>query len=422
MRKTDRFTVEALQLRAPQVSGDDLSQLKSLFDSGKLFPEIREEEKRRSIWNNIARIACLIPSLYTLFEDLKLLSPCVKIIKALIERPFKGSLHDMMEQRFSGANQTPGEVVMQDAETVFNMCEGSVTDQFEFGYRQLYLFALREFARMIGECPKKEKDQPKPTIEEPDPVTWYRFALLADRLGFDSEVIRKLKADDPYRAEARNFLLKHNPPELYTFDPQLFEECVEQMARTRAAVVEKDRQCIKPSLVVDGPGEPLPRRCGRFFQIAYEYERNYLFLDVLYDATDARGKGITSFFARRSTYFAFFGRRLPSATAEAPRGRPPRNPEGNITGESDGPSPHNAESGPAPTQGPADEPSARRQARRDRLTPPPPSSQEQMALVLTSQASENVCIHPHFLDYASRKTKKNDAGCHASWRRKYGPP
>jgi hypothetical protein len=94
---------------------------------------------------------------------------------------------------------------------------------------------------MIGECPKKEKDRPKPTIEEPDPVTWYRFALLADRLGFDSEVIRQLKADDPYRVEARNFLLKYNPPELYTYDQQLFEEYVEQMARIHTAVVEKDR-------------------------------------------------------------------------------------------------------------------------------------------------------------------------------------
>jgi len=349
------------------------------------------------------------------------MSPCVKIVKVLIERPFKGSLHDMMEQQFSGANQTPGKVVMQDAETVFNVLEGSVTDQIEFGYRQLYLFALRHFPRMIGECPKKEKDSPKPTIKEPDPVTWYRFALLADRLGFDSEVIRQLKADDPYRIEARNFLLKHNPPELYTFDPQLFEECVEQIARTRAAAVEKGQGYIKPPVVVDGPGEPLPRRRGRFFQTAYEYERNYLFLDIFYDAADARGKGITSLFVRRSAYFAFFGRRLPSATAEAARGRPPRNPEGNMTRESGGAPPHHAESGPAPPQTPAAEPSAPKRSRRDRPTPPPPSSQQQVALVPVSQAnenlssqeqmqlvpaseaSENVSIHPHFLDYASQE-------------------
>jgi hypothetical protein len=392
MHKTDRFTVEALQLRAPQASGDDLSQLKTLFDSGKLFPEIREEEKRRPIWNNISIIACLIPSLYTLFEDLKLLSPCVKIIKVLIEPPFKGSLHDMIEQYFSGANQTPGAVVTQDTETTFSMREGSVTDQFEFGYRQLYLFALRHFAQMIGECPKKEKDRPKPTIEEPDPVTWHRFALLADRLGFESKVIDQLKADDPYRTEARNFLLKHNPPEFYTFNQQLFEDCVEQMATARAAFVEKDRQYIKPPVVVDGPGEPLPRRCGRFFQSAYEYERRYLFLDVLYDATSAIGKGITSFFVRRSTYFAFFGTGVPNATAEAP--------EDSMNGGSDGESPHNANFGPAPPQDPAAEPPARKRARTDRPTPPPPSSQEQMALVprhLTSQASENDVFIPIIL-------------------------
>jgi hypothetical protein len=403
MRKTDRFTVEALQLRAPQASGDDLSELKTLFDSGRLFPEVTEEEKRWSIWNNIPRIACLIPSLYTLFEDLKLLSPCVKIIKVLIEPPFKGSLHDMMEQHFSGANQTPGAVVTQDTETMFNSCEGSVTDQFEFGYRQLYLFALRHFPQMIGKCPKKEKDRPKPTIEEPDPVTWSRFALLADRLGFDSKVIRQLKADDPYRTEARNFLLKHNPPEFYTFNQQLFEDCVEQMAKTRAAVVEKDRQYIKPPLVADGPGEPLPRRCGRFFQTAHEYERNYLFLDVLYDATDVRGKGITSFFAKRSIYFAFFGRRVPSASADVRGGKPPQNPEGNMNGESDGGSLHNADPEPAPDHALVADSSARKRARRERPTPPPPSSQEQPALVprhLTSQPSESVCIHSHYLDYA----------------------
>jgi len=49
MRKTDRFTVKTLQLRALQASGADLSKLKTPFDKGKLFLEIREEEKRQLI-------------------------------------------------------------------------------------------------------------------------------------------------------------------------------------------------------------------------------------------------------------------------------------------------------------------------------------------------------------------------------------
>jgi hypothetical protein len=270
---------------------------------------------------------------------------------------------------------------------------------------------------MIGECPKKEKDRPKPTIEEPDPVTWYRFALLADRLGFNSQVIRQLKADDPYKTEARNYLLKHNPPEFYTFDQRLFEDCVEQMARTRAAVVEKDRQYVRPPLVVDGPGESLSRRCGRFFQTAHEYDRNYLFLEVLYDTDNSRGKGITSFFVRRSVYFAFFGRSVPSGKAEAPGGRPPpSSPSGNMdweSGRGEERSPNNVDSRPA-------DPSAPKRPRIERQISPLRSSQEQRALVpiehpLTLQAGENVCLHPHHPVYPFWKAE-NNTGYHASWR------
>jgi hypothetical protein len=125
---------------------------------------------------------------------------------------------------------------------------------------------------------------------------WHRFALLADRLGFDLKIIQKLKTSDPYRAEARKFVLKHNPPELYDVDLELLEKYMEHLARARAGAVEKQRQYIKPPAVVKGPGESLRRRCGRFFQTAYEYERNYLYLDVLYNGANARGKGITSIF------------------------------------------------------------------------------------------------------------------------------
>ena len=42
-------------------------------------------------------------------------------------------------------------------------------------------------------------------------------------------------------------------------------KCVEYLARALAAAVERKRQYINPPGVVDGPGESLPRQCGRFF-------------------------------------------------------------------------------------------------------------------------------------------------------------
>jgi len=117
---------------------------------------------------------------------------------------------------------------------------------------------------MIRECLRKEKNRPKPTIEELDPVTWHRFVLLAYRLGFDSKKIKQLEVDDLFKYEACNLLLKHNPLELYDFDQRLLEDYVENIARVCISVVKKEREYIKPLLVVKGEGESLLRRCRRF--------------------------------------------------------------------------------------------------------------------------------------------------------------
>jgi hypothetical protein len=396
MGKTDRFTVEKLQLRAPHVSEGDLTYLKELVHENILFPEITEVETRESIWNNVSQTACLILSLYTLFEDLKLLNPCMKIIKALIDLPIKGSLYDMMFQHFSSTNQAPREVVIQYTELDFSTYPGSEDDQFRFGYRQLYLFALRHFPQMVRECPKKETDQPRPNLEEPDQVTWHRFAVLADQLGFSSKAIRELKDNDPYTAEARNYFLKRYPLESYTLDQQLLENCMQQIAKAGAAAVKKSREYSRPPVVTQGPGEQVARRYGRFFQAAHEYKRNYLFMDVLYNTADKRGRGITSLFVRRSTFFAFFGRYTPGRTAEAPGGRPP-GPDKDRGGDSRSVcnvNPSTAQTRaetPPRTQTRAERPPPQKIPRlHERSTPAPsPSSQ---------QASDIVCLYPYTLN------------------------
>ena len=164
---------------------------------------------------------------------------------------------------------------------------------------------------MTGDCPRKEKDRPKPTAKEPDPIVWHKFALLADKLGFDSKAIRKLKAEDPYESVSRASLLNHNPPGLYTYDEAFFEASIKQMAQTLGSAVEKNPQSIKPPLMVDGPGESLQRRRGRVFEKAYELSRDSLFLKVLHNANEDKREGIGPVFVRRSVFFAFFGGQRP---------------------------------------------------------------------------------------------------------------
>lgn len=63
-----------------------------------------------------------------------------------------------------------------------------------------------------------------------------------------------------------------------------------------------------PPLVTLGRGVLRAKRCGILRRKAYEEDRGYLFINHLHDGRQDRGEGITSFYVRRSVYFAFFGK------------------------------------------------------------------------------------------------------------------
>jgi hypothetical protein len=307
MRETDNVTIQALQLRAPRSSKNDARVLQQLLENDTLFPTVKDPEKRASIWDNILSIEGLIPSLYTFFEDLKLLRPCAEIIKSLIELPLNGSLREMIEQRFTGCNQSSDTYYYQITETTWGTMKGGLQERVEFGWQQLLFYILRHSRKMNGWCPKKEIGRPKPVAMEPDPITWYEFGQLASRLGFDSTRIRELNTDDPYKKSAREYLQKSHRS-LHTIDKASFESCIKQIAKTLQTATEKEQRLAMPVLVTSSAGESLSRRCGRFFETAHDQDRDFLFLGTLHDTSSIqRGNSITSFFVRRSIYFAFFG-------------------------------------------------------------------------------------------------------------------
>jgi hypothetical protein len=78
MQHINQATVGGMQLRAPGASPDDLLALEEPFRQGKLFPGIDDQIERQAIWLRLQSINFLIPSLYTLFEDIKYLKAPAK--------------------------------------------------------------------------------------------------------------------------------------------------------------------------------------------------------------------------------------------------------------------------------------------------------------------------------------------------------
>ena len=109
---------------------------------------------------------------------------------------------------------------------------------------------------------------------------------------------------------ARKVLLMGRSTRFFEYDQADFERFQSQLVNMFQTAKSRAPTCTKPPLLVDGAGEALQRRCRRIFRQAYEYDRNFLFLDAFYDLIPENGNSI-SFFVRASVFFAFFGRYIP---------------------------------------------------------------------------------------------------------------
>jgi hypothetical protein len=305
----DCNTAHVLQSRAPGISSEDSIALETPFEKGQLFSSIKDLSQRRMICANLQKITTLIPTLYTLFEDIKYLDEPAKIMKQLFGISGKTrTIKEEMYQKFSSENLKDGEFFIQVSENSYRRVECSSDGQFELGYLQLWLGVFRDWTKLGPGVPKKEPGEKKPVPQSSDPKKWYQLAALARKSGFESDMILQLLDQDPDRKSAKDFLLMARPPEDFEYDARAFESFVTRIADILKSANERPQRSQKPSLLVFGPGESLERRCGRTFNNAWKADRKHLFLDTLYAPQRGNGGGVSSFLVRSSVFFHFFGR------------------------------------------------------------------------------------------------------------------
>lgn len=83
MQKIDTATVKCLELRAPKSSTIDFLALQGQVLTGQIFSAFNRVH-REAIWTEISTVTGLIPSLYTMFEDINYLFECAQCMKQLI--------------------------------------------------------------------------------------------------------------------------------------------------------------------------------------------------------------------------------------------------------------------------------------------------------------------------------------------------
>ncbi|OBT55954.1 hypothetical protein VE04_03627 [Pseudogymnoascus sp. 24MN13] len=269
MGKIDHKTVKALELCAPWASTLDAEYLRSEVLEGRLFSAFSFPE-RIGIWNRLRMVDGLIPSLFTFFKDVRYLELCNNCVKRLVSVSPKQDVYRALRRKYTGVNQVGGHLKIQVTQNSFIYWPGTREKRIDMGCRGLNAFAMRNYPDIPREA--VADDPVKKPIARADNAVLRRYADLATELGFVSPEITNLQ----------------------------------QYPRSTATGVENPRS--SPPLVTPGPGVARAKRCGIPRRRAYEEDRGSLFINHLHDGRQDQGEGITSFFVRRSVYFAFFGR------------------------------------------------------------------------------------------------------------------
>ncbi|KAK3179475.1 hypothetical protein OEA41_009761 [Lepraria neglecta] len=182
----NKVTVKALELRVPSVSIRDADELRGPVLGGTIFSAFSEQD-RVGTWARLQAVDGLIPTLYTLFEDLNYLKALFDYITRLI-RPSPGdTVSTALFKAFSDTNQSPDRAVIQVTKSSFASSPASSADRADLGVRQLYAYAIRYYLQIPRDLKGKELLARYTT--NADRIVLRKFANLAERLGFENREI-----------------------------------------------------------------------------------------------------------------------------------------------------------------------------------------------------------------------------------------
>ncbi|GKU06614.1 unnamed protein product [Fusarium langsethiae] len=281
--------VRAFQLRVPGVSQVDYRYLAGLIESGVAFKRLSNTAERSQLLRRMKDIKYLLPSIYTLQKDFKYLRLCT----------------DTMKRLLCGKKKIPFTVQVLAYDAFSQKAPIGPNEVFFERLKRLYICIMRDLVELTGEWPLLEDGEESPEVCFRHPENWHRLAQKARRLGFESDEIRRLAAENPDDQVALKALHDARPSSLYEYNQlelqDILNRIVNEFNRARLRVMEEDQS----TFTTIGAGEPIARRCGRQYSGAYNRDR-WSFDLVGFSHPVSNSRDITSLFVRKSVFHAFW--------------------------------------------------------------------------------------------------------------------
>ncbi|KAK2743936.1 hypothetical protein CKAH01_18365 [Colletotrichum kahawae] len=271
--KVDEDTVQLLELKCPGFSTRDERDLRDIVCSGRAFKNFDQTE-RLSFWQNLCSLDVVVLSLSTFFKHFRYLEECANCMKSLVSLPRHGSLKDAFRASFRQHTTADSHYPIQTSDLTLEARIIEPGVQFNIGWCQMWLFAMRNFQSMTT-----------------DPRILPRFAILASYLHFETDEIQSLKL----------LCLEQNTV-LHTKTISDIE-CQSSWSVQDAEPPSK-LSALEPFVTND----KVPKLNVRPWSTREAYERNkqFLFFETMNQQPIFKGDSITSMFLLRTIYKAFF--------------------------------------------------------------------------------------------------------------------
>lgn len=324
----DPYTVSQLEALTPGLSLDDRDRVRNGMSDQTLFTATVDVQIRTGILARLESLKKPILSLYTFFEDVKLLELGMKPLRSLL--PGNPRSNVPLRSRFAQIHETLADstsISVQRSE--FDHDEWNCRSENFLGMAmcQLFLLATRHFVALNGVAPRKEKGKNKPVTQESYERALRLLADLAHRMGFRSEPIRLIQQRQPDHEMAITFLRQLLPEEEYDYDPAARYELAASICERISVASQSRRSTLQPSYFSDHYRVPKCHRYGRPYEDDHKVHRKHLFLpNICHEPHEHLNQHLSSLAIKRFAVLAFFGRWLPDrdgSTGGDDDGRPP---------------------------------------------------------------------------------------------------
>lgn len=239
--------------------------------TGLLFPRLVDPAIRAAVEERLLTIGCLIPSVKSFHENLKQLAIGVKILRDLVLGVrSRNTLEGALRMRWTESQ----DVLIESSPDTFHIATlESVEHCWDVVYKQLWINALRNFAGLGTDSPRKENGYSHPK-EPPNPIIQFEFAKFAKSLGFKTS-----KLEIILKYDSRKKIIRSSMEQIYHLKASVLDTLVNEIVSKLPTTEDtKTKPNSGDNWLSQVDLDDLDRRSGVPYNHAYESARGTFFL------------------------------------------------------------------------------------------------------------------------------------------------